>query len=156
MRRRNVKSEDLSGRKTVVYNSHPLHIVTMIFLETAAASVYAKRTEELELVELVLRNLRNHRCLAWQILYLINHSPRNFTSNHFSLVFQNFHRNKNINLARQTEMEIFLKLSAKFTRGIIFRSEIVYSRKLFPALGKTFRFDRASMKFLRGYARSLS
>ena len=40
----NVKFQDLSVRKTLVYNPHPLHIVTMVFLETPAASVRETNT----------------------------------------------------------------------------------------------------------------
>lgn len=40
VRTSNIKFHDLSSCKTLVYNPHPLHIVTMIFLEAPTASVH--------------------------------------------------------------------------------------------------------------------
>lgn len=44
VRTSNIKFHDLSSCKTLVYNPHPLHIVTMIFLEAPTASVHETNT----------------------------------------------------------------------------------------------------------------
>lgn len=44
VRTSNIKFHDLSSCKTLVYNPHPLHIVTMIFLEAPTASIHETNT----------------------------------------------------------------------------------------------------------------